>query len=98
MPARRGLGPLQARPFEGRLRKLELVQQRRALVTVSGRTSKNMAAQLNVSPATLSKFLSGERPPNRSTVEAVSQTANVTDEVRTQSLGLHTAGLGEAHP
>ncbi|MBT2369948.1 helix-turn-helix domain-containing protein [Streptomyces sp. ISL-10] len=74
------------------------MQQLRALVTVSGRTSKVIAAQLNVSPSLLSKFLSGERLPDRSTVEALVQACEVTDEVRAQLLRLPTAALAEAHP
>lgn len=98
VPARRGLGQLRSQPFEGRPRKLALVQQLRALVTASGRTSKMIAAQLSVSPSQLSKFLSGERLPDRSTVEALVQMCEVTDEVRAQLLRLHTAALAEAHP
>ncbi|GGW73094.1 helix-turn-helix domain-containing protein [Streptomyces xantholiticus] len=98
VPARRGLGQLKSKPFEGRPRKLALVRQLRALVTTSGRTSKAIAAQLNVSPSLLSKFLSGERIMDRSTVETLVQVCEVTDEVRAQLLRLHTAALAEAHP
>ncbi|MEU0396954.1 helix-turn-helix domain-containing protein [Streptomyces sp. NPDC006208] len=98
LPAHRRLGELKPKPFQGRPQKLALVQQLRTLVVATGRTSKYIAAQLNISPPTLSKFLSGVRLPDRTEVERIAQVCGVTDEVRAQLLRVHTAAIGEAHP
>ncbi|KOU24243.1 hypothetical protein ADK52_14180 [Streptomyces sp. WM6372] len=51
-----------------------------------------------MSASALSKTLSGDRLPHRSTVEAIVQLCGASEEVRALSLCLHTAALGEAHP
>ncbi|KJY24048.1 hypothetical protein, partial [Streptomyces katrae] len=57
-----------------------------------------MASGAALSASALSKNLSGERLPHRSTIEAIIQLCGVSEEVRALSLRLHTAALGEVHP
>ncbi|MFE9465415.1 helix-turn-helix domain-containing protein [Streptomyces virginiae] len=97
-PARRPLNPLKPEVFKGRPHKLALVQHLRSLIEAADLTSKHLAPGVALSPSALSKNLSGDRLPNRSTVEAIIQLCGASEEVRALSLRLHTAALGEAHP
>ncbi|WP_328930582.1 hypothetical protein OG429_40275 (plasmid) [Streptomyces sp. NBC_00190] len=74
------------------------MQHLRSLIAAADLASKNVAPGAETSTSTLSRNLSGDRLPQRSTVEAIIQLCGVTDEVRAQLLRMHTAALGEAHP
>ncbi|MFF3863383.1 helix-turn-helix domain-containing protein [Streptomyces sp. NPDC002209] len=95
---RRPLKKLNPKLFEERPHKLVLVRYLRSLIEAADLASKNVAPGAATSPATLSRNLSGERLPQRSTVEAIIRLCEATDEVRAQVLRLHTAALGEAYP
>ncbi|MBT2546386.1 helix-turn-helix domain-containing protein [Streptomyces sp. ISL-44] len=97
-PARRPLGPLKLELFEGKPHKLALVQHLRSLVVAADLASKHVAPRVNTSPSNLSRILAGERLPARTTLEAIVQLCEVTDEVRAELLRLHTAALGEVNP
>ncbi|WP_406739234.1 hypothetical protein OG365_35465 [Streptomyces sp. NBC_00853] len=97
-PARRPLNELKPEVFENRPHKLALVQHLRSLIEAADLASKNVAPGAATSTSTLSRNLSGNRLPQRSTVEAIIQLCGATEEVRALSLRLHTAALGEAHP
>lgn len=97
-PARRPLNELKPGAFEKHPHKLALVTCLRSLIEAAGLESKTVASSAKISPSTLSLNLSGGRLPQRSTIEAIIQLCQVTDEVRAQVLRLHTAALAEAHP
>ncbi|MFD9729557.1 helix-turn-helix domain-containing protein [Streptomyces sp. NPDC059072] len=97
-PARRGLDPLKPKVFENRRHKLALVEHLRSLIEAADLSSKHVASGLALSASALSKYLSGERLPHRSTVEAIIQLCGASEEVRALTLRLHTAALGEANP
>ncbi|WP_405786614.1 hypothetical protein OG753_40055 [Streptomyces sp. NBC_00029] len=97
-PGRRPLNPLKPEVFRNRPHKLALVRHLRSLIDAADLASKNVAPGAAMSASTLSKNLSGDRLPQRSTVEAIVQLCGASDEVRSLSLRLHTAALGEVHP
>ncbi|KOU28309.1 hypothetical protein ADK53_34990, partial [Streptomyces sp. WM6373] len=97
-PARRPLNPLKPEVFKNRPHKLALVEHLRSLIEATDLASKHVAPGVALSPSALSKNLSGDRLPHRSTVEAIIQLCGASEEVRALSLRLHTAPLGEAHP
>ncbi|MGW6843854.1 helix-turn-helix domain-containing protein [Streptomyces sp. NPDC054958] len=97
-PARRPLNPLKPEVFKGRPHKLALVEHLRSLIEAADLASKQVAPGAAMSASALSKNLSGERLPHRSTIEAIVQLCGASEEVRALSLRLHTAALGEAHP
>ncbi|MFD5423171.1 hypothetical protein ACFWJT_34790 [Streptomyces sp. NPDC127069] len=97
-PARRGLDPLKPEVFEKRPHKRALVEHLRSLIGAADLASKQVASGAALSASALSKNLSGERLPHRSTIEAIIQLCGASEEVRALSLRLHTAALGEAHP
>ncbi|MFD7915127.1 hypothetical protein ACFV30_31140 [Streptomyces sp. NPDC059752] len=97
-PARRPLNPLKSEVFRNRPHKLALVEHLRCLIGAADLASKHVAPGVALSASALSKNLSGDRLPHRSTVEAIIQLCGASEEVRTLSLRLHTAALGEAHP
>ncbi|MFE1794034.1 hypothetical protein ACFW7J_37475 [Streptomyces sp. NPDC059525] len=97
-PARRGLDPLKPEVFKNRPHKRALVEHLRSLIGAADLASKQVASGAALSASALSKNLSGERLPHRSTIEAIIQLCGASEEVRALSLRLHTAALGEAHP
>ncbi|MFE0581072.1 hypothetical protein [Streptomyces sp. NPDC058874] len=97
-PARRPLHPLKPEVFKNRPHKLALVEHLRSLIGAADLASKHVAPGVALSASALSKNLSGDRLPHRSTVEAIIRLCGASDEVRSLSLRLHTAALGEAHP
>ncbi|MEV7508662.1 hypothetical protein AB0O57_12020 [Streptomyces sp. NPDC091201] len=97
-PARRPLNPLKPEVFRNRPHKRALVEHLRALIEAADLASKQVAPGVSLSASALSKNLSGNRLPHRSTVEAIIQLCGAAEEVRAQSLRLHTAALGETHP
>ncbi|MER7828067.1 hypothetical protein ABTX85_36545 [Streptomyces sp. NPDC096097] len=97
-PARRPLNPLKMEVFRNRPHKLALVEHLRSLIGAADLASKHVAPGVALSASALSKNLSGDRLPHRSTVEAIIQLCGASEEVRALSLRLHTAALGEAHP
>ncbi|WP_328741325.1 hypothetical protein OHA91_39425 (plasmid) [Streptomyces erythrochromogenes] len=97
-PARRPLNPLKPEVFKNRPHKLALVEHLRSLIEAADLASKHVAPGVVLSPSALSKNLSGDRLPSRSTVEAIIQLCRASEEVRALSLRLHTAALGEVHP
>ncbi|MFI1286879.1 hypothetical protein ACH4U5_40095 [Streptomyces sp. NPDC020858] len=97
-PARRPLNPLKPEVFRNRPHKLALVEHLRSLIGAADLASKHVAPGVAMSASALSKNLSGDRLPHRSTVEAIIQLCGASEEVRALSLRLHTAALGEAHP
>ncbi|WP_405827084.1 MULTISPECIES: hypothetical protein [unclassified Streptomyces] len=97
-PARRPLNPLKPEVFKNRPRKRALVEHLRSLIGAADLACKHVAPGVALSASALSKNLSGDRLPHRSTVEAIVQLCGASEEVRTLSLRLHTAALGEAHP
>lgn len=97
-PARRPLNPLKQEVFRNRPHKLALVEHLRSLIGAADLASKHVAPGVAMSASALSKNLSGDRLPHRSTVEAIIQLCGASEEVRALSLRLHTAALGEAHP
>ncbi|MFD7787686.1 hypothetical protein ACFV4Q_32035 [Streptomyces nojiriensis] len=97
-PARRPLNPLKPEVFRNRPHKLALVEHLRSLIGAADLASKHVAPGVALSASALSKNLSGDRLPHRSTVEAIIQLCGASEEVRALSLRLHTAALGEAHP
>ncbi|MFH7600673.1 helix-turn-helix domain-containing protein, partial [Streptomyces racemochromogenes] len=98
LPARRGLDPLKPEVFNNRPHKRALVEHLRSLIGAADLASKQVASGAALSASALSKNLSGERLPHRSTIEAIIQLCGASEEVRALSLRLHTAALGEAHP
>ncbi|MFD5413494.1 helix-turn-helix domain-containing protein [Streptomyces nojiriensis] len=97
-PARRPLNPLKREVFRNRPHKLALVEHLRSLIGAADLASKHVAPGVALSASALSKNLSGDRLPHRSTVEAIIRLCGASEEVRALSLRLHTAALGEAHP
>ncbi|MFJ9596794.1 hypothetical protein ACIRS3_29115 [Streptomyces virginiae] len=97
-PARRPLNPLKPEVFRNRPHKRALVEHLRSLIEAADLASKHVAPGVALSASALSKNLSGDRLPHRSTVEAIIQLCGAGEEVRALSLRLHTAALGEAHP
>ncbi|MFF3091821.1 hypothetical protein ACFVRB_43345 [Streptomyces nojiriensis] len=97
-PARRPLNPLKPEVFRNRPHKLALVEHLRSLIGAADLASKHVAPGVALSASALSKNLSGDRLPHRSTVEAIIRLCGASEEVRALSLRLHTAALGEAHP
>ncbi|ARE79439.1 hypothetical protein B6R96_36045 (plasmid) [Streptomyces sp. Sge12] len=97
-PARRPLNPLKPEVFKNRPHKRALVEHLRSLIAAADLASKHVAPGVALSASALSKNLSGDRLPHRSTVEAIIQLCGASEEVRALSLRLHTAALGEAHP
>ncbi|MFJ8013785.1 helix-turn-helix domain-containing protein [Streptomyces sp. NPDC096339] len=97
-PARRGLDPLKPEVFENHPHKLALVEHLRSLIEAANLSSKQVASGVILSASTVSRNLSGERLPHRSTVEAIIQLCGASEEVRALSLRLHTAALREADP
>ncbi|MEC4575745.1 hypothetical protein [Streptomyces virginiae] len=97
-PSRRPLNPLKPEVFTNRPHRLALVEHLRSLIEAADLASKHVAPGVALSAPALSKNLSGDRLPSRSTVEAIIQLCGASEEVRSLSLRLHTAALGEAHP
>ncbi|MFG2974547.1 hypothetical protein ACGFYY_16340 [Streptomyces sp. NPDC048331] len=97
-PARRPLNPLKTEVFRNRPHKLALVEHLRSLIGAADLASKHVAPGVALSASALSKNLSGDRLPHRSTVESIIRLCGASEEVRALSLRLHTAALGEAHP
>lgn len=93
-PARRPLNPLKPEVFRNRPHKLALVEHLRSLIGAADLASKHVAPGVAMSASALSKNLSGDRLPHRSTVEAIIQLCGASEEVRALSLRLHTAALG----
>ncbi|MGY4386784.1 helix-turn-helix domain-containing protein [Streptomyces sp. TE12347] len=97
-PARRPLNPLKPEVFRNRPHKPALVEHLRSLIGAADLAGKQVAPGVALSASALSKNLSGDRLPHRSTAEAIIQLCGASEEVRALSLRLHTAALGEAHP
>ncbi|MFD9523326.1 helix-turn-helix domain-containing protein [Streptomyces sp. NPDC059979] len=73
------------------------MQYLRWLIVAADLAGRTVAARVNTSTATLAKVLSGDRLPQRSTVEAIASLCGVSEEVRARLLRLHTAALGEVN-
>ncbi|MFJ2598647.1 helix-turn-helix domain-containing protein [Streptomyces erythrochromogenes] len=95
-PTRRPLNPLKPEVFKNRPHKLALVEHLRSLIEAADLASKHVAPGVALSPSALSKNLSGDRLPSRSTVEAIIQLCRASEGPGPVAAPAHRGSWGGA--